>query len=953
MGPERWERLVSIFHELHEKSAADRIALLESTRSTDPDLAVELERMLREEDAADGFLGQSPVPSVGPGGRQISPGDVIAHYRILSLLGSGGMGIVYCARDTRLNRLVALKFLAPHLVGYGHDRDQFVREAQAAAALHHPNVCPVHEIDEIDGYIFIAMAFLEGESLAQKITAGPLAVKDAVGFALETAAGLQAAHAKGVIHHDIKPANLMVTAGSDLRSHITLMDFGLAQMTDRSRRTREGWLGGTISYMSPERVSGFPVDHRTDLWSLGVVLFEMLTGQKPFPGTVDRAVLNAIVHLEPASPSALRSDLPLELDQIIRKALAKEPDRRYAAATELIQDLRDVAMKLEAGGPIFPTPRRARPWVSLRSPALVIPAAVITVLFGWYAWKRFMPIKELVARQVTSQISDNRVTTAAISPDGKLLAYATVDGVFVQVMRTGEMHVLRSPKNFWVDRIRWIADGDKLVIGGFERKFLRPSAWTVSLPGAEPTLLRADARDPEPTQDGSRIAFTNGARSELWISGAGGEEARQVLAGAVDRVSVLFWSGDASHLAFARQHGRIEGDPTETYTAFVRPKVHPRYECIDVRTGQVRTQTADLRVTSAFALSQGRVVFLSPDPVQRGDSSALWQMETDFRTAMPQGTPHRLPLKSDWVRDVSASADGSRLTVVRLTSVPTVHVADWSASDLKVTNVRRLTLDASSNFPHGWTSDSLAVIFESNRRGTNDVFRQDVDIRIAETIIASPRTDFHANLSPDGHWYLFAQAPPGRMLPASIARLPVGGGTPEEVAASGSVDEFRCALPGGKRCVARRTEAEEWYRFYELDAVHGVGRELARTRWMPNVYGDWALSPQGTEVALPFHDPRLAKIRILSLDASAGPLESELAIEGLANISGLNWSADGKGWFVVITTTIGRQLMYVDRAGRATRLLDGAGYAVPSPDGKRVALMIPSVTTNVWSFEGF
>lgn len=950
MHPDRWQQLVSTFHDLHGKSEAERADALAHARLTDPDLAVELERMLEEENSADDFLEHAPL--VHPATRQITPGDLIAHYRIRSLLGSGGMGIVYCAQDTRLNRLVALKFLAPHLVGYGEDRAQFVREAQAAAALHHANICPVYEIDEADGRIFIAMAFLQGESLAQKIATGPLPIKDAVELAIEIASGLQAAHVNGTIHHDIKPANLMVTAGSDLRNHATLMDFGLAQMTDRSRRTTDGLLAGTISYMSPERVSGHAVDHRTDLWSLGVVLFEMLTGQKPFAGSVDRVVLNAIVNQKPPSLHSLRPDAPQELERILTKALAKEPDRRYASATEFIRDLQQVSSQLEVSRANLAPASGARRWRSVRMVAMIIAMSVaLTALFG-LVWQRFTHVKEAVGRQITNQISDNRVTTATIAPDGKLLAYATVDGVFMQVVRTGDVHVLRSPKNFWVDRIRWFVDGDNILIGGFERTSFKPSIWKISIPGGEPILIREDARDPEPTQDGSRIAFTNGGRSELWISGSAGDGPRTVLAGAADRLSVLFWSGDANHLVFGRQKSRIERDPTTTGSAFVRPEPLPQYESINVSTGETAAHAAGLRITSAFALSRGRVVFLSPDSTNDAGRS-LWELQTDSRTAAPLGKPRRLPVKVDWANDVSASADGSRITMVRVLSAPTLYVADWSASDLKISNLRRLTLDTRTSYPHSWSHDGRAVIFESDRRGSTDLYRQELDSRIAQSVVATPKRDFHPNLAPDGKWLLFAQSQPGYMLPASVVRVPVGGGVPEEVVASGSVEEFRCALPGGKRCVGRRTESEEWYRFYDLDPIHGVGRELTRTRWMPNIYGDWALSAQGTEVALPYHEFRSAKIRIVSLDPGTGPAERELAIEGLSNLRGLSWSVDDKGWFVIVATTVGNHLVYVDRSGHVTRLLEQVGYTVPSPDGKHLALMIPAVTTNVWSFEGF
>jgi serine/threonine protein kinase len=262
--PERFQKLVTLFNELHEKREAEWAPIIEETRASDPDLAAELERMLKEEDALEGFLENPPLAAFHSSVPEVSPGDTVGHYRILSLLGSGGMGIVYCAEDSRLNRRVALKFLAPHLVGYGQNRERFVKEAQAAAALRHPNVCPVYEIGETDGRAYIVMALLEGETLAQRIAAGPMPARETVALALEIATGLEAAHAKGIVHHDVKPANLMITRGSDGQNHATLMDFGLAQMMDLSHHTSERWLAGTISYMSPERVAGSSICIRWD-----------------------------------------------------------------------------------------------------------------------------------------------------------------------------------------------------------------------------------------------------------------------------------------------------------------------------------------------------------------------------------------------------------------------------------------------------------------------------------------------------------------------------------------------------------------------------------------------------------------------------------------------------------------------------------------------------------------
>ena len=473
--------------------------------------------------------------------------------------------------------------------------------------------------------------------------------------------------------------------------------------------------------------------------------------------------------------------------------------------------------------------------------------------------------------------------------------------------------------------------------------------------GSNPVLLRANARDPEPNQENSSIAYTNAARSEIWLSGLSGEEPRRIVVAEGYRLKPLFWSQDASHLAFARSAFAAETDPnSEGLGTHSAPHAQgpSEFQSVDVATRQLERNMSHLELVSAASAGGARVLFLAIDRIHPQNGNALWEMQTDARTARVTGTPRRIPVEMDWLRDISVSADGTRAVATRLTALPAVHVAAYSPNPPALSNLRRLTLDASSNFPHSWTADSKAVIFESNRRGNNDLFLQQTDSRVAQNIMAAPADNFHANLTPDGRWVLFMQTK--TIMPnAALMRVPIEGGTPEQVLATGVIDEFRCALPGGKRCVARKTEAQKFYVFYELDPFGGVGRELARTAWLPNFYGAWALSPQGTEVAIPNHDTKSAKIRLLALDATDNKRESELSIGGLTNMAGLNWTADGKGWFVAVTTTVGRGLVHVDRAGHVTPLLEGAGYAIPSPDGKRVALMIPSISANVWSIEGF
>ncbi len=261
-------------------------------------------------------------------------GTTISHYRITDKLGEGGMGVVYKAEDTKLKRPVALKFLAPHLLRDEEGRKRFHREAMAAAALDHPNVCTVYEIDEADGRTFIVMAFLEGQTLSEKIADGPLKLPEALSIAIQMADGLEAAHEKAIAHRDIKPDNVMLLAGS--RGLVKIMDFGLAQLAGSSKLTQHGTTLGTMAYMSPEQAEGAETDHRSDIWSLGVVFYEMVTGQQPFRGDFDQAVVFSLMNEPPEPLTAVRTGVPKELERIVNKCLAKKAEERYQHADELL-----------------------------------------------------------------------------------------------------------------------------------------------------------------------------------------------------------------------------------------------------------------------------------------------------------------------------------------------------------------------------------------------------------------------------------------------------------------------------------------------------------------------------------------------------------------------------------------------------------------------------------------
>jgi serine/threonine protein kinase len=264
-------------------------------------------------------------------------GRTISHYEIVEKLGEGGMGVVYKAEDTKLKRTVALKFLAPELTRDDEAKERFMHEAQAASALDHPNICNVHEIDQTgEGQLFICMAYYDGETLRDRIRRNPLSIEEAIGIAAQIGEGLARAHAAGIVHRDMKPANIMITG----KGTVKILDFGLAKLSGRTRQTRRGIALGTVAYMSPEQARGAPMDHRTDIWSFGVILYEMLTSVPPFRGDYDQAVVYLILNQDPEPVTSIRPDVPDTVTRVIDRCLEKDPANRYGSVEELMKDMR-------------------------------------------------------------------------------------------------------------------------------------------------------------------------------------------------------------------------------------------------------------------------------------------------------------------------------------------------------------------------------------------------------------------------------------------------------------------------------------------------------------------------------------------------------------------------------------------------------------------------------------
>jgi serine/threonine protein kinase/tetratricopeptide (TPR) repeat protein len=361
-------------------------------------------------------------------------GKEISHYKILEELGRGGMGVVYKAEDTKLQRTVALKFLPPAMTADAEAKQRFIHEARAASALDHPNICTIHEICETeDGQIFIAMACYEGQTLKQRIDAGPLKVDDAVGIAIRVAEGLGKAHGQGIVHRDIKPANIFITEDGQVK----IMDFGLAKSRGQTVLTKADTTLGTYAYMAPEQARGEDVDPRTDVWSLGAVLYEMVTGQRPFKGDYEQAVIYSILNEESEPVTGLRTGIPMELERVVNKCLRKDPGQRYQGAADLVTDLRQIRTDLTTTATTVSTAARpARGGTLMRWSWLVI--VVVLIVLAALILPRYLPSPD-------QEIADGRTMLVVLpfenlgSPEDEYFA----DGITEEITsRLASLHGL-------------------------------------------------------------------------------------------------------------------------------------------------------------------------------------------------------------------------------------------------------------------------------------------------------------------------------------------------------------------------------------------------------------------------------------------------------------------------------------------------------------------------------
>ncbi len=781
-------------------------------------------------------------------------GQTISHYEIVEKIGEGGMGVVYKAKDTKLDRFVALKFLAPHLLKDEDAHRRFVREAKAAAALDHPNICTVYEIDEADGKTFIAMAFIEGQSLDKVIASGPMKIEDAVEIAGQTARALAVAHEKGVVHRDIKPANILIPeSGSGRDRQAKLMDFGLAQLAGSSKITKGQSMLGTVAYMSPEQVEGIEVDGRADVWALGAVLYEMLSGQTPFQGHFDQAILYSILNEAPEPLTGLRTGIPQPLEAIVDKALEKDREKRYQSVDELLVDLRrleDSAARsqVQPATPAAGAQSRGAWYVA----AIAVAVAVLVGLGAWSGW--FGPQQGELAepmRAVPLTTYPGSERDPDFSPDGNQIVF-TWDGdkpanFDIYTKRLDSPSPVRLTTDPAIDiNPKWSPEGRLIAfirqteprgstfkvllipaLGGPERevgtlnlsRFLQVDYWESMdclewAPGGK-FLIVADQASPDEPAGLFSLSLDSGAKNRLTSPvQAFGDTGPTV-------------SSDGGSLAFSRRSSFFQADLyVLRLSADMTPLDEPKQLTFEKGLSVNPVWTADgrevlfdwsedfrgrLARVEVEGTGKPHIIAAAPNGTKpavspQGDrliysasvgSSNVWRLPLAGSADAPDaGAPHLSSTQFDY--NPQFSPDGSRVVFESSrTGTGGIWLADADGGNVKPLYVQE---GAHSGTPR-WSPDGQRVVFDSNPAGNIDIYV--ISVRGGEPIQVTSHAsdDVIPSWSRDGRWLYFGSRRTGRY---EIWKVSASGGEPIQLTREGGAVAFES--PDGRTVYYTKTD---------------------------------------------------------------------------------------------------------------------------------------------------
>jgi serine/threonine protein kinase/WD40 repeat protein len=1007
---ERWRRVERLYHSAAKIPANRRSAFLEEHCQGDEALRKEVASLLSYESSAGQFI-EAPAFDVAArlmaGSKTDEPprdpemsATAPPRFRMMEKLGGGGMGVVYKAEDTKLRRTVALKFLPPDLSRDPLAVERFQREAYAASALNHPNICTVYDVDEFEGRPFIAMELLQGQTLEHRLAVGRMPIGELLELAIQIADALNAAHADGIIHRDIKPSNIFVTANGQAK----VLDFGLAKRMkvrkppraldgnqetfnlSQDDLTSPGVAIGTVAYMSPEQARGEELDVRTDLFSFGAVLYEMMTGRPPFTGSSSAVVFEAILNRTPVPPQTFNSDFPGRLADVIGKALEKDPDLRYQAASEIRADLKRLKRDLESSrtsGGTQVVERKSgapgRPRVPSRRSAVTHPtflrqhwrwmltatAAIALLSAGifWIAKSKPVVQRETQLRQLTTNSFESPVRTGVISPDGKYLAYTDTKRLYLKLIKTGEVQAIPQPDVLASERMDWelgawfpdstrfIANSHPSATAASAEAQQEASSWIVSVLGRAPVKFRQKALVYSFSPDGSAIAFGANFGSlgprEIWLMGPNGENARKLYeTDEKSSICCVNWSANGQRIAYVR----ID----EAGATFLSR---------DLKGGPVSailTPPVTKAVRDFLWLPDGRFLYSMEEPGSFLSTSCnFWTLRIDPNSGQPIAHPEQLTKWSEsCMNTLSVTADGKSIVFLKWASHMTSYVAELTEGNSRIHNLRHFPLTEGSDGTVDWTADSSAVFFVSNRLGKYGIYKQALDAETAEPILTegygrNPRA------TPDGKSIVYLgigdNGPPPARGPEPVMRVSVAGGPSEQLFVAKFDSIISCARPPSQLCtIAEGSEDKKQMTVTAFDPTKGRGSMLFQVPVGPDEIDWWSeISPDGTRIAV--SQSSAGPIYIYSIH---GQVLQSVNVKGWSKIQNFAWAPDGKGLFVAVAVRGGKDLLHVDLQGNSQVLWENLGgseetSAVASPDGRHVAFNGWTTAGNLWMMENF
>jgi len=738
----------------------------------------------------------------------LQPGAFVGRYEVIGAIGAGGMGAVYRARDTRLNRVVAIKVLLRGLSDDPRRRERFEREAQAISRLSHPHICTLHDVGRHEGVDYLVMELLEGQTLAERIRAGPLPLEQAIRYGVQIAAALDAAHQRGIVHRDLKPANVFLARSSQTAAPVAkLLDFGIAKTvdsasgsaTDQATLTDEGVVLGTIQYMAPEQLEGRPADARSDLFAFGAVLYEMLTGQRAFAGESPSKIIAAVLDAEPPALLNAQPLTPPTLEHVVMTCLAKSPDERWQSAADVRRQVEWIAttVKSRAEAPVA-SATVARPSHLISIVAAAVALGVVAML-GLLLWQR--QSAQPVPHETRLEISTPPTTqpwSMAISPDGQTIAFvADADGkpmLWVRPLNAVEAQPLRGTSEatdpFW--------SPDSRTIGFFAAGKLK----RIDLAGGDPQAL-ADAIQPHGgawERDGTILFAPHQLSPLLRVSADGGAPAAattladgqsgHVYPRVLPDGQVLFFVSGRADVRGAYV-GRLDGTPAKRLLSLTEPAEYASNGyLLFLRDSSLFAQSLDLtrqqltgspvhvadrvavrRFGSALPLAAISASDAGPF-LYRGAGVARGRQLTWYdrsgKAVVHVGDAD--PARSDSAGIISISPDGQQVALSRRVGG---DVDVWILDLRRGGAMTRLTNDpASEDFPL-WAPNGLQVTFGSTRTGKLEIYQRALGSSDDKRLFEMPHNTVPAGWSPDGRVLLCLTADPNTHL--DVWALPVAG----------------------------------------------------------------------------------------------------------------------------------------------------------------------------------